>query len=85
MSGQDSKDKNYLPARVYLTREAKLVCRGGSVVGFITFNSQASSHLRADHPQRDGRSSRSMKLQSMTQTIRCRIFPAGGDNSQDHT
>ena len=42
MSGQDSADKNYLPARVYLTREARLVCRGGGVVGFVTYNSQAS-------------------------------------------
>jgi hypothetical protein len=45
MSGQDKHDKNYLPARVYLTREAKLVCRSGSIVGYVTFNSQAAAHV----------------------------------------
>jgi hypothetical protein len=44
MSGQDKHDKNYLPARVYLTRQAKLVCRGGSIVGYVTYNSQAAAH-----------------------------------------
>ena len=50
MSGQDKHDKNYLPARVYLTRQAKLVCRGGSIVGYVTFNSQAAA-LSSPSPQ----------------------------------
>ena len=32
MSGLDKADKNCLPARVYLTRPARLVCRAGQVV-----------------------------------------------------
>jgi hypothetical protein len=65
MSGQDIKDKNYLPARVYLTREAKLVCRGGSVVGFVTFNSQASTPRQ-----------RSSSSSSTTHTIQPRAVTA---------
>jgi len=38
MSGLDKADKNCLPARVYLTRPARLVCRAGQVtLGFFAF------------------------------------------------
>jgi hypothetical protein len=37
LSGAETADCNYLPARVYLTRPCKLVIRGGRAVGFVTF------------------------------------------------
>eukprot|EP00960_Hanusia_phi_P045466 757261-Hanusia_phi.AAC.1 len=45
MSSEFAGDSNYLPARVYLTRRAKLCCRGGSVVGFITYTDSPDKHF----------------------------------------
>ena len=45
MSGLDKADKNCLPARVYLTRPARLVCRAGQVVGYMTYTATGNEHF----------------------------------------
>jgi hypothetical protein len=45
MSGLEKVDKNCLPARVYLTRPARLVCRAGQVVGYMTYTARANEHF----------------------------------------
>jgi hypothetical protein len=45
MSGLDKTDKNCLPARVYLSRPARLVCRAGQVVGYMTYTAVPNEHF----------------------------------------
>lgn len=45
MSGLDKSDKNCLPARVYLTRPARLACRAGQVVGYMTYTATGNEHF----------------------------------------
>ncbi|EKX44700.1 hypothetical protein GUITHDRAFT_139624 [Guillardia theta CCMP2712] len=45
MSCESWGEKSYLPARVYLTRRTKLCCRGGSIVGFMTFTDSPDKHF----------------------------------------
>jgi hypothetical protein len=45
MSGLDKSDKNCLPARVYLTRPACLVCRAGQVAGYMTYTATGNEHF----------------------------------------